>query len=107
MIRIVYLLLSVAGAILTWHYNLQFMSAGAGGFDLNSFVAGGMANPASASLTMDIFIAAMTGFVWIIAESRRLGMKNSWIYIVLGCLVAFAFAFPFFLFMREGKLKTA
>lgn len=103
-LRWLYLFLAIAGAVLTWYYNIQFITAADGVFDLHSFVAGGMANYAAASLSMDIFIAAVAGFIWIIVECRRLGMKNSWVYIILGGTIAFAFAFPFFLFMREGKV---
>ena len=105
-IQLVYLLLAGAGAILTWYYNLQFSMVTEGFFDLGEFISGGMANPAAASLTMDITIAAMTGFVWIIIEARRLKMRHSWLYILLGGTIAFAFAFPLFLFMRERKLSA-
>lgn len=79
------------------------------GFDKIRFLApvkvGGLANPAAASLTMDIFIAAVTGLVWMTFEAKRLGMKHLWFYYLTTCMVAFAFAFPFFLFQRERFLQ--
>jgi len=38
-------------------------------------------------------------------EGYRLGMKRLWIYYLLTFMVAFAFAFPVFLFMRELLLS--
>lgn len=102
--RNIYLILAIAGAVLTWFFNIRFMLENPGMFDLFAFISGGLANPAAASLTMDITIACLTGFIWMIAEARRIGMKHVWVYIVLGCSIAFAFAFPFFLFMREGVI---
>ena len=105
--EILFLLLAIAGAILTWYFNIQFMQQNPGAFDIRLFVSGGLANPAAASLTMDIFIAAVTGVVWMGIEAKRLGMKHLWFYYVSTCLIAFAFAFPFFLFQRERCLAKA
>lgn len=105
--EILFLLLAIAGAALTWYFNIQFMQQNPGAFDIRLFVSGGLANPAAASLTMDIFIAAVTGLVWMGIEAKRLGMKHLWFYYVSTCLIAFAFAFPFFLFQRERHLTRA
>jgi hypothetical protein len=40
----------------------------------------------------------------MVVEARRLGMRFAWAYVALGMLVAFACAFPLFLFVREGAL---
>jgi len=37
-------------------------------------------------------------------ESRRLGLRGGWIYLVLAGITAFAFVFPLFLAMRERAL---
>ena len=102
--QVLFLLLAIAGAVLTWYHNYQYMLVSDGVFSVADFIAGGMANPAAASLTMDIGIAATTGFIWMFFESRRLGMKYIWAYLISGCFIAFAFAFPLFLMMRERKL---
>lgn len=99
-----FLLLAITGACLTWYFNIQFMINNPGGFDIALFVSGGLANPAAASLTMDIFIAATTGLIWMTIEAKRLGMRHLWFYYLTTCMIAFAFAFPFFLFQRERHL---
>ena len=63
-------------------------------------------NAASKSLSWDLTIACLAGLLWIFFESRRLGLRFFWIYIVLAFGVAYAFAFPLFLFVRQGKLES-
>jgi hypothetical protein len=104
--RILYLLLAIAGVVMTWYYNLQFMQESGGSFDLAEFMAASSSNAASQSLSWDLAIACLAGLLWIFFESKRLGMRFFWVYIILAFSVAYAFAFPLFLFMRQGKLET-
>lgn len=61
--------------------------------------------PAMSSFTADLIICASAAVLFILAEGRRIKMKNLWVYVVLSLVVAIAFAFPFFLFMRERRFK--
>ena len=96
--RIVYLLLTLAGFIIPWYYNFQFMQQSGGAFSIAEFIAASSSNAASQSLTSDLAIACIAGLVWMFFESRRLGLRFFWIYIVLTFSVAYAFAFPLSLF---------
>jgi uncharacterized membrane protein YraQ (UPF0718 family) len=62
--------------------------------------------PAVSSIGVDLLIVAVAGAVFIVAEARRLGMKQAWLYIVLSAVTAFAFTFPLFLAMRERRLDA-
>ena len=104
--RILYLLLAIAGLVMTWYYNLQFISESQGSFDIAAFVAAGSTNAASKSLSWDLAIACIAGLSWIYFESKRLGLRFFWVYILLAFGIAFAFAFPLFLFVRQGKLEA-
>jgi hypothetical protein len=104
--RILYLLLAIAGIVMTWYYNLQFMQESGGSFDLGEFMAASSSNAASQSLSWDLAIACIAGLLWIFFESKRLGMRFFWVYIILAFSVAYAFAFPLFLFVRQGKLEA-
>ena len=104
--RIFYLSLTLAGLIIPWYYNFQFMQQSGGAFSIAEFIAASSSNAASQSLTSDLAIACIAGLVWMFFESRRLGLRFFWIYIVLTFSVAYAFAFPLFLFIRQGKLET-
>ena len=104
--RILYLILAIAGIVMTWYYNLQFMNESQGDFDIAAFIAAGSTNAAAKSLSWDLAIACIAGLCWIFFESRRLGMRFFWIYIPLAFGIAWAFAFPLFLFVRQGKLEA-
>lgn len=82
--------------------NLQFF----GSAGLLDFVNQSSANFAAKSVSVDLFIATVTGSTLMYLESKRVGVKFVLLYILLGWLVAFAFAFPLFLFMRETALEN-
>lgn len=98
-------LLALAGAALTWYFNIRFMLDAGGAFSLATFIRQGFANPAAASLASDVSVAAVAFLVWLPFEARRLMMRRWWVYAVLTVVVAFAFAFPLFLLMRERRLQ--
>ncbi|MEO1003046.1 MAG: DUF2834 domain-containing protein [Cyanobacteria bacterium J06638_7] len=99
-----YLLLAVAGAVLPWLANLEFIRSSGPGFDLGLFIAMASANPAAASLSRDLAIGATAVLIWIVQESRRLQMRGlPW--VLLCCLtIAFACGAPLFLYLRERRL---
>jgi hypothetical protein len=105
--RSIYLLLAVLGLVMTWYYNLQFIADSGGSFDVMAFIAAGATNAAAQSLSWDLAIACITGLTWIYFESKRMGLRFFWVYIILAFGLAFAFAFPLFLFVRQGKLERA
>ena len=102
---VVLALLAVAGAVCTWYFNIQFSIEEGGTFSLAEFVRLGFSNPAAASLSSDVTVAALTCLLWLPFEARRLSMRRWWIYAVLTVTVAFAFAFPLFLLMRERRFQ--
>lgn len=104
--RILYLVLAVAGLVLPWYYNLQYLEQSGGSFNIGDFMASAATTPAAQSLSWDLAIACIAGLSWIYFEAKRLGMRFFWLYIVLAFSVAYAFAFPLFLFMRQGKLES-
>ena len=98
--------LAATGAVATWYHNVKFMIA-TGGFSLSEFVSACYVNAASSSLTNDALIAAITFIFFSYFETRRLRMKNWWIYVVLTLSIAVAFAFPLFMIMRERAVARA
>lgn len=93
-----------AGAIFPTLSNIEFIQMYGSTFDIQKFIELANSNPASESLSRDLFIGAGSIFVWIINESRRLKMKNLWVVLLGTFLIAFAFAAPLFLFLRERRL---
>lgn len=99
-----YLALAVAGGVLPWLANLDYMQQYGSSFDIGLFVQLANANPAAQSLSRDLLIGASTITVWMVVESRRLRMRHLWIVLLSSVTIAFAFAAPFFLFLRERRL---
>jgi hypothetical protein len=100
-LMIFYAICAVLGAVIPWYFNLQAISEGKTIADF--FREAGPTNITS-SLSMDLVIGATAFTVWMVAEARRLGMRHWWVYLVATFMVAFAFAAPLFLLMRERKL---
>ena len=99
-----YLALAVAGGILPWLANLDYMRQYGSSFDLGLFVELANANPAAQSLARDMLVGATAVTLWIVVESRRLQMRHLWLVLLSSVTIAFAFAAPFFLFLRERRL---
>ena len=100
----IYLAFAVAGGVLPWMANLDFMRDYGTSFDLKVFVDLANANPAAQSLSRDLLIGAAAVTTWMIVESRRLKMRNLWLVLLSSVTIAFAFAAPLFLFLRERRL---
>ena len=99
------LYLGIAGAALyaTWSENLAFFALPDNG-GIAGFVAGVFANPAAASIGYDLLFLLAAVLVWMFAESRRLGIRFVWIYVVLSFVIAISVTFPLFLVAREWRL---
>ena len=100
----IYLALAIAGGVLPWMANIAFMQEYGSAFDLKVFINLANANPAAQSLSRDLLVGAAAVTTWMIVESRRLGMRHLWLVLLSSVTVAFAFAAPFFLFLRERRL---
>ena len=101
----VYLFLAILGAVLPTLANIEFAKSYGPSFDIQLFIELANNNPASQSLSRDLFIGSSAVFVWIISESKRLEMKNLWIVILTTFTIAFAFSAPLFLYLRELRIE--
>ena len=101
----VYLLLAILGAILPTLANIEFAKMYGNSFDIQLFIDLANNNPASQSLSRDLFIGSSAVFIWIISESNRLKMKNLWVVILTTFTIAFAFSAPLFLLLRELRIE--
>lgn len=100
-LAVVYLVLAIAGLVGTWTWNLIAIA------ERNDFIGDlTSSGPAVSSITTDLLIVAVAGSILIAVESRRLGMRFAWLYILGSALTAFAFTFPLWLAMRERRLTT-
>ena len=101
----VFLFLAILGAVFPTLANIEFIKTYGPSFDIQLFIELANNNPASQSLSRDLFIGSSAVFVWIISESKRLEMKNLWIVILTTFTIAFAFSAPLFLYLRELRIE--
>ncbi len=100
----IYLAISLAGAAFPTLANIKFMKIYGPGFDIGQFISLASNNPASQSLSLDLFFASTAFILWMAIESARLKIKNFWLVILGTFLIAIAFSAPLFLFLRERRL---
>jgi hypothetical protein len=101
----IYAVLALLGFAVTWYFNIIYMQSGGSFLDMPAVISLLYANPLSSSFTSDLLVAFFAFVVFSIAEGRRVGMRAWWLYPLLGLTLAFAFAFPLFLLMRERHLR--
>ena len=100
-----YLSLAIAGGVLPWLANWEFIQAHGAAFDVGLFVQLANANPAAQSLSRDLLIGASAITIWMISEARRLQMRGLPWVLLSSVTIAFAFAAPLFLYLRERRLQ--
>jgi|SRR5687767_10627343 len=57
------------------------------------------------AFSADLFLAVFAFFIWTYFETRRLKMKNVWVYWALAALFGLAGTLPLFLYKRESCLN--
>jgi hypothetical protein len=100
-----YAAIAVLALIGTWGNNIAYLDRGFVGANL-AFWQETLANPASRSITVDLFFLGLAVFVWMILEARRLRMRGVWLYLIFGMLVAISVTVPIFLINRERALAA-
>ena len=102
---VVYGVIAVLALIGTWGHNIAYLDRGFVGAN-QAFWSDTLANPASRSITADIFFFGLAVFVWMVLEARRLGIRGVWLYMVFGILIAISVTVPIFLINRERALAA-
>lgn len=102
--KYLYLLLSIIGLCWTWYFNIPFFQT-VEGASLSLFIDQLLTTYPGKSIGADITVICFTAFVLMATEGQRLKIKIVWLLIPLSLLIAIAFTFPLFLFLRERKLE--
>lgn len=106
-LSLVYVAIALLALVATWNQNLHYFGGDAGPASvLATFWTATFANPAAASITLDLFLFGLAVMMWMVLEARRLGMPFVWLYIVGGLLIAISVTFPLFMAARERRLAT-
>jgi hypothetical protein len=102
---IAYGLIALLALVGTWGNNVAYLSLGFVQANM-TFWQETLANPASRSITVDLFFLGIAVFVWMVLEARRLCMRGVWLYLLFGMLVAISVTVPIFLINRERALAA-
>jgi hypothetical protein len=101
----VYLALALVGAASTWSYNILALRELGDAFTPQAFIRVGFeGSPLLGSLASDFWVGSLASLIWMMREGMRLRMRRVWVYFVLTFVIAWAFALPLFLFMRERHI---
>ncbi len=86
----------------TWINNIAFMRQPNNSF--MDFVNAAYVNAAAASLSNDLLFIAIAVSIFMAIEGKRVGIRYTWLYIVLSGITAISITFPLFLLVRHLKL---
>ena len=64
-------------------------------------------NPIAAATLADFTISCLVFWPFVFVESRSLGVRHWWIFIVANIFIGLSFALPAFLYVREKKRSRA
>jgi hypothetical protein len=101
-----YILAGVAALLLTWPHAFQWMAAGGNILNPVTFFGDAIkAGGTAAFLSIDMAIAWLVFMVWVVTDSKRIGLgyKWGWIFVALS-YIGVSMAFPFYLVTRERFL---
>ena len=100
--QVCYGVAALAGLILTWYFNLSYDGT-------TSYLAAWFVNDASSSAAVDLLVVSAAMSLFVVAESRRLGLRAyvPVLIVVAGFGIAMAFAVPLFLLLRERRLDRS
>lgn len=99
-----YLVLAIFGIFYTWYYNIQYFQTAESPSFFNFFDEAKLNYP-SKSISADLLVVLLTFFAFYIPDSIKLKIKYWWILIPLSFIIAIAFTFPLYLYIRENKLE--
>ncbi|MGI9019373.1 MAG: DUF2834 domain-containing protein [Solirubrobacterales bacterium] len=99
-----YALIALGALVATWSQNIRFLAEEDNG-GLGGFIDGMYENAAAASISNDLLLVAMAALVFMAVESRRLGIRHLWVYLLGSLLIAVSVMFPLFLVARELELR--
>jgi hypothetical protein len=95
----IYMVFAVAGLVTAWIFNYLAVMGG------QDYGLAWTATAVDLVATFDLGIVAFACVFFMFAESSRIGMKRTWVLVLLSGITAIAFVFPLFLALRERHLK--
>lgn len=91
--------LSGVGLLLPWGLNLRYFGQG-GSVMPSVFWGDAFANLLTTSITVDVYLAALTFSVWVVQEGR---VRRPWLYVWMCFGLGLSFALPLYLARRDAR----
>ncbi len=105
----IYLFLSAVGFFVPASFMLAYTKENPDNFmfimDIDKTMGFMFGNYGSASLSSDLLVVMAVFGIWVFMESRKLGIKYSWIFIISPFVVGLSGPFPLFLYFRERVIE--
>jgi hypothetical protein len=102
--RTVYLVLCLAGTLLPYSQFVPFVLEH--GVDPQLFVAQLFANEISRFFALDVIVASVVLWTFVMLESRHTRIRHSWAPIVASLTVGVSLGLPLFLYLREQSVDA-
>ncbi len=102
----VYAVIALSALVATWSQNVAYFGGGHGMSGFLDFWKDTRANPATQSITVDIALFMLAAVVFMVLDSRRLGIPYVWLYVLGAALIAISVTFPLYLIARERRLAA-
>ena len=103
-LSVAYAVIALAALVATWSQNIVHLR---GGGSYIGFWEDLKVNPASRSITVDLFLLFLAVAILMVIEARNHGIKYVWAYILGGFVIAISVTFPLFLLARELRLAKS
>ena len=103
LLRLIYLALAVAGAVLPMRHYIDWLSAN--GWSLGGMIDAWFVNAATTGMVWDLMIAAIALIVWALAETW---VRRNWIALLAlpaTICVGVSCGLPLYLFLRSGRVS--
>jgi hypothetical protein len=100
-----YLILAIAGFVGPYYFLSSFLLEH--GFAARAFIQQLVATKISTFFVVDLLIASVVFIFYLPGEANRYSIKRWWIYLLALLMVGLSFAWPLFLYVREGRFRQA
>lgn len=102
-LRVVFLVLCILGFVMPYSQFIPFLWEN--GLDISLFLEQLFANHVSGFFGWDVIVSSVVLIIFIISESKRIGMKPTWLPIIATFTVGVSLGLPLFLYLRQLKLE--
>ena len=98
-----YLIAAAIGAVAPYATYFGYLAYVPGSSSALSLAWG---NPIAAATLTDFAIACLVFWPFVYVESKKLGIRYWWLFVVSNIFIGLSFALPAFLYVRERRLTN-